>query len=64
MDASVSVPAELLALLACPADDHGRLEPRADRLACTACGRTYPVEDGIPVLLLDRARLPADGDPC
>lgn len=47
----------LLSVLACPAPDHGRLvlqRPRA-RLGCTVCGRTYPIRDGIPVLLLDEA---------
>ena len=48
---------QLMDILACPAEDHGPLrhEADADILTCTVCGRRYPVEDGIPVLLLDRA---------
>ncbi|MEJ2871186.1 Trm112 family protein [Actinomycetospora sp. OC33-EN08] len=47
----------LLEILACPAPDHGELRPDADAstLTCAACGRTYPVTDGIPVLLLSEA---------
>jgi len=43
-----------LARLACPAC-HSDLRPEADRILCTGCGRTYPVIDGIPVLIADRA---------
>lgn len=51
---------DLLALLACPAPDHGRLVLDGQgSLTCAECGRRYPVEhDGpvpIPVLLLDEA---------
>jgi uncharacterized protein YbaR (Trm112 family) len=48
---------QLMDILACPAEDHGplRAEADADILTCTVCGRRYPVEDGIPVLLIDRA---------
>lgn len=46
---------QLMDILACPAEDHGPLRVEADLLVCTVCGRRYPVEDGIPVLLLDRA---------
>ncbi len=51
----------LLQVLACPAPDHAPLtvgspeDPDADALTCTACGRVFPVRDGIPVLLLDEA---------
>jgi uncharacterized protein YbaR (Trm112 family) len=47
----------LLEILACP-DDHAPLEvhEEAGELWCTRCDRAYPVQDGIPVLLLDEAR--------
>jgi uncharacterized protein YbaR (Trm112 family) len=31
-----------------------------DELVCSSCGRAYPVRGGIPVLLVDEARLPGD----
>jgi uncharacterized protein len=51
----------LLEILACPAPDHGELKPgtpddgSAAALTCQSCGRSYPVTDGIPVLLLAEA---------
>jgi uncharacterized protein YbaR (Trm112 family) len=49
----------LLALLACPSDDHAPLreEVRADGsvLVCTFCASSFPITDGIPVLLVDDA---------
>jgi uncharacterized protein len=49
----------LLDLLACPSDDHAplRLETRGEDevLVCTHCSSTFPILDGIPVLLLDDA---------
>lgn len=51
------VDAELLKILACPADK-APLELVADRLVCTRCGRRYPIRDGIPVLLIDEAEPP------
>ena len=44
-------------LLACPACQ-GSLCAEESRLVCTACGRTYPVVDGIPVLIAERAAAP------
>ena len=49
----------LLAMLACPSDDHAPLREEgqgdAEVLVCTFCATSYPVLDGIPVLLLDDA---------
>lgn len=39
--------------LACPAC-HGALLREDDRVVCAACGRAYPVEDGIAVLIRER----------
>lgn len=49
---------ELLEMLVCPACK-SRLEHRQDpeTLKCTACHRVYPVEDGIPVMLVDKATI-------
>ena len=55
--------------LACPAC-HGDLRfnhvdlrseapTNAGRLLCAACGRAYPIIDGIPVLIVERAEIAA-----
>ena len=44
----------LLDILCCPAC-HGAVEERPEGVLCLACGRRYPIEDGIPVMLVDRA---------
>jgi hypothetical protein len=60
----VELDPRLLEILACPSPDHAPLrpgaddDPEADVLTCTSCGRRFPVVDGVPVLLLDEARLP------
>jgi uncharacterized protein len=55
----MALPADLLEILACPSEDHAPLREEqhdgADVLVCTFCASTFPVEDGIPVLLLDEA---------
>ncbi len=45
----------LLEVLACPSDDHAPLRVDGDRLVCTYCGTSYPVDDGLPVMLIDDA---------
>ncbi|MGH3971999.1 MAG: Trm112 family protein [Pseudonocardiaceae bacterium] len=69
---AVDLDPQLLEILACPCPEHGELrsgtaaDPEADALTCTACGRSFPVTDGIPVLLLHEALPgtgPATGDP-
>ena len=49
---------ELLEILACPVD-HAPVREEGERLICTACGRRYPVRDGIPVMLVDEAEGPS-----
>lgn len=42
-------------VLVCPADRGSLIEhEEASELECQDCGRRYPVENGIPVMLLDR----------
>ncbi|HEV7207034.1 MAG TPA: Trm112 family protein [Jatrophihabitans sp.] len=49
----------LLDMLACPSDDHAPLREEsrdgADVLVCSFCESSFPIQDGIPVLLLDDA---------
>jgi hypothetical protein len=44
----------VLAQLACPAC-LGELRLEETRLVCAGCGRAYPIVDGIPVLIAERA---------
>lgn len=49
---------ELLEILVCP-KCKGDLEYRTDEpesLVCHRCALVYPVEDGIPVMLIDEAK--------
>jgi hypothetical protein len=48
---------EFLKILACPAD-HAPVVREGDRIVCTACGRRYPIRDGIPIMLIDEAEQP------
>jgi uncharacterized protein YbaR (Trm112 family) len=43
--------------LACPAC-HGALRLEEAHVVCTGCGRSYPVVEGIPVLIVERAEGP------
>lgn len=50
-----SLDAALLELIVCPSC-HATLSVAESELACTGCDLVYPIVDGIPVLLIDRAR--------
>jgi uncharacterized protein YbaR (Trm112 family) len=57
---AIDIDPHLLDVLACPADHASlrpgsRTDPDAAALTCAQCGRSYPVRDGIPVLLLSEA---------
>ncbi len=64
---AVQLDPQLMEILACPCPEHAQLkpgtatDPLADYLTCTSCGRSFPVRDGIPVLLLDEAVEPTAG---
>lgn len=47
---------ELLELLVCPQCKKPiQYDPKNNRILCEACHLSYPVRDGIPVMLLDEA---------
>jgi uncharacterized protein YbaR (Trm112 family) len=60
----VSIDPRLLEIVVCPAC-RGDLRPVAgdEGLECLACGRVYPVRDGIPVLLVEEASPPRSREP-
>ncbi len=43
--------------LACPVC-HAALRLAGEGIGCVGCGREFPLVEGLPVLLADRARLP------
>jgi uncharacterized protein YbaR (Trm112 family) len=48
---------DLLDLLVCPLGK-APLRLEGNRLVCTRCGLSYAIEEGIPNMLVDEARLP------
>ena len=47
---------ELLAILACPkCKGDIKLTDKGDGLVCQACKLMYPIQDDIPVMLIDEA---------
>jgi uncharacterized protein YbaR (Trm112 family) len=54
-----TVDPRLLEILRCPSQDHAPLDlvehDGATTLVCTYCKTSYPVRDGIPVMLVDEA---------
>ena len=58
----MSIDPRLLEMLVCPGCREA-VELRADGSAvdCGGCGRSYPVRDGIAVMLVDQAEEPKGG---
>jgi len=48
---------EIINILICPACGSAVRE-KENVIECTACKNRYPIENGIPVLLVDRAEKP------
>lgn len=47
---------DLLAILACPAcDNRPKVRVTDEGIHCDQCGRVYPIENGVPIMLVDRA---------
>ena len=52
---------DLLDIIVCPACRKDlTYSPVKQTLACTGCRRVYPIEDDIPILLVDRATIPGN----
>lgn len=45
---------ELLDLLCCPADKSDVVE-EGGKIVCKKCGRHYPIQNGIPIMLIEEA---------
>lgn len=55
---------ELLDILVCPVCKAAlELKPDGSGLKCVECRRVYPVQDDIPIMLVDRATIEDDLPP-
>lgn len=63
MAASPALSPQIVTLLACPCPRHEALTVTDDErgLRCSGCSTSFPVREGIPVLLLDEAQPGPDG---
>ena len=52
----MAIDEKLLKLLACPAcEDRPPVKLQGEELICEKCKRAYPIKDGIPVMLIEKA---------
>ncbi|MGE3804315.1 MAG: Trm112 family protein [Gemmataceae bacterium] len=52
---------ELLEILRCPMDpSNTRVTLDGDRLVCERCRLRFPIKDGLPIMVVEEAELPAD----
>ncbi len=56
-DSPAGMDKELIDILVCPACG-GDLKVLQESISCLSCGRRYPVRNGIPVLIIEKAALP------
>lgn len=61
MSSSPTLDPELLKILVCPLT-RSPLRQEGDELVGTVGGLRYPIRDGIPVLLVEEAKMPAGID--
>lgn len=55
---SEKIDEDLIQILQCPAC-RGEVAEVGDEIVCQGeCRRRYPIRDGIPIMLIDEARLP------
>ncbi len=57
----MKVDEDLLKILACPFCKSD-VELKGDKIVCKECKRRYPIKDGIPIMLIEEAELPSEGD--
>lgn len=51
-----TISGRLLEVLACPAcESRPRVRLVDATVCCTECGRRYPIENGVPIMLVDKA---------
>jgi len=55
---AAAIDADLLEILRCPLT-RSRLRPEGEFLVAEVGGLAYPIRDGIPVMLMEEAKLPA-----
>ncbi len=59
---SAMISQELLDILACPACKT-KVVLEEEMLVCHACGRKYPIRDGIPIMLIEEGDKALQGKP-
>ena len=52
---------ELIEIMCCPACK-GDIEEKDSKIVCLKCGRRYPIKDDIPIMLVDEAQMPDEGE--
>jgi len=59
----MAISQELLDILVCPVPECRvpvALTPDGQGLKCSKCCRVYPIQDGIPVMIIDQAKIEAE----